>query len=151
MRQVDLLNAVKRAVSLLKTLIVMQLIPEQAEKKCDESNHSSDDDENGGYGKAKWLDHINRSNEMHPEHKIDQVVPNQKQPVETSQRCQTPSSVPKVTPALIGLTICNGISWNSTDLLQGATRNYPIVDRAKNQCDQPSEHDAPDEPVDPDA
>ena len=69
----------KRAASLLKNLIVMQLIPEQAEKKCDdESNHSSDDDENGGYGKAKWLDHIIKSNEMHPEHKIDQgSCPNQ--------------------------------------------------------------------------
>jgi hypothetical protein len=43
--------------SLLKPLIAMQLIPEQAEKKCDdESNHRSDDDENGAMGRLNgWI------------------------------------------------------------------------------------------------
>ena len=106
MSQADVADAVKRAASLLKTLIVMQLIPEQAEKKCDdESNHSNDDDENGGYGKAKWLDHIIKSNEMHPEHKIDQGSCQPKATSRGQPRCQTSSSIPK---ALIGFTICKG-------------------------------------------
>ena len=70
MSQADVSDAVRRAMSLLKTLIVMQLIPERAEKKCDEeSNHSSDGNENGGYGRlpkqSKGAGHDHQQNEHH--------------------------------------------------------------------------------------
>jgi S-ribosylhomocysteine lyase LuxS involved in autoinducer biosynthesis len=57
MSQADVADAVKRAASLLKTLIVMQHIPEQAEKKCDdESNHSNDDMRTAAMGRLNgWI------------------------------------------------------------------------------------------------
>ena len=100
-------------MSLLKPLIVMQLIPEQAEKKSDgESNHRSDDDENGGYGKAKWLDHINRSNEMHPEHKIDQRLG----PTNSNQ--ERPAKMPDAKQRSKGHTDLNWIDHLQNVLLE---------------------------------
>ena len=39
--------------------------------------------------------------------------------------------------------------WDITRLVQRAARNNAVVDRAENERDQPSDHDAPDQAVDP--
>lgn len=58
---------------LLEPLIAMQPVPEHGEKKCrNESGYERKNDESGGGGRAKRLDHECRLNKVHPEQEVDQ-------------------------------------------------------------------------------
>lgn len=124
----------------------MQLVPEHREEYRDnEPRYGCKNDKRGGSGQAEWPDHKNRLNKVHPEPKIDQRLcpakSNQKGPAEmvaTEQRAK-------------GDTGLERIISKSGDLVQRAARNNAIVDRPENQRDQPSDHDAPDQAVDPHA
>ena len=75
----------------------MQLVPKHAEKKPDdETSHGRKDDENGGSKQAKWPDHKNRLNKVHPEYEVDQGLRpaknNQESPAKMGSAEQRPKS-----------------------------------------------------------